>query len=283
MPLQYLRDYELIVGEGERGLLITDLRIKFEVTKDLTSYPNLAQIQVYNLSKDSRARVEKDFTQCIFNAGYETGKKLLFKGQIRNVTHLKQGVDTITTIFAYDGSRDFDTAKTNITFKEGTNTKQIVEHVVSTFKETTKGVIQGLDNLKDKLSGVSLSGSSKDILDELGQENNFEWSINDGALNIIPKNQAIDRTIVITSATGMIGSPTITEIGADVTTLLNPEYIPNAKIKIESLTQAVALGDLNFRDINQTLGEGLYKIQKVTHVGDTHDTQWQSTLVGIRI
>ena len=283
MPLQYKRQYELLIGAAETGVRIIDMRVKFEVTKDLTGYPNLAKIQVFNLSKATRAKIENEFDSVIFNAGYENSVGLLFKGEIRNVTHLKQGVDTITTIYAHSGAKDFDTSKVNISFKEGTKIKNIVEHVISTFKEVTHGVVEGLDGLGDRLQGVTLSGSSKDIMDQLAQENNFEWSINDGVIDVIPKNKTIDKTFVITNVTGMLGSPTITEIGADVKTLLNPELIPNGKIKIESITAAISLGDLNFRNVNKTIGEGLYKIQKVTHVGDTHDNQWDSTIVGVTI
>lgn len=282
MPLQYKRKYELIIG-SDSGIKLSELRVKFEITKDLTGYPNLAKIQIFNLSKSTQQRIKKEFDKVIFNAGYEANVKLLFKGQIRNVTHLKQGVDTITTIYAHDGARDFDTAKVNISFKEGTEVKQIVEHVIGTFKETTHGIIEGLDGLGDRLKGVTISGSSKDVMDQLAEENNFEWNITDEAINVVPKNETIDKTFLITSATGMLGSPTLTEIGADVTMLLNPELIPNGKLKVESLTQNISLGDLNFRNINKTIGEGLYKIQKITHTGDTHDNQWQSAVVGVSI
>jgi len=283
MPLQYKRQYELLIGAAETGVRIVDMRIKFEITKDLTGYPNLAKIDIFNLSKETRAKIETEFDSVIFNAGYVDNVRLLFKGEIRNVTHLKQGVDTITTLFAYSGAKDFDTAKVNISFKEGTKVKNIVEHVIGSFKDVSHGIIEGLDDLGDKLQGVTLSGSSKDIMDNLASENNFEWSINDGVIDVIPNDKTIDKTFVINGVTGMLGSPTITEIGADVKSLLNPEYIPNGKIKIESLTQAVSLGDLNFRNINKTIGEGLYKIQKVTHVGDTHENQWDSTIVGVRL
>mgnify|MGYP000005631685 CR=1 FL=1 len=282
MPLQYKRKYELIIG-ADSGIKLSDLRVKFEVTKDLTGYPNLAKIQIFNLSKSTQQRIKKEFDKVIFNAGYESNVRLLFKGQIRNVTHLKQGVDTITTIFAHDGAKDFDTAKVNISFKEGTKVKQIVEHVIGTFKETTHGIIEGLDGLGDRLQGVTLSGSSKDVMDQLAEENNFEWNITDEAINVIPKNETIDKTFLITSATGMLGSPTLTEIGADVTMLLNPELIPNGKLKVESITQNISLGDLQFRDINKTIGEGLYKIQKITHTGDTHDNQCDSSVVVVYI
>lgn len=283
MPLQYKRKYELLVGDESTGVRITDLRISFEVSKDLTGYPNLAKINIYNLKQETRARIEKEFDRIILNAGYENNIKLLFNGEIRNVTHLKQGVDTVTTIFAHDGAKDFDSSKINATFREGTSVSQLVKSVISTFKETSVGELSGLNNLGDKLQGITLSGSSKDVLDQLAEENNFEWSITDGIINVVKKDEALNRIANITSASGMIGSPTITEIGADVKILLNPELIPNGKINIVSLTSKVSLGNLLFRDIKKTIGEGVYKIQKITHIGDTHTNEWSSDIVGIII
>jgi len=55
MPLQYKRKYELLIG-ADSGIKLSDLRVKFEITKDLTGYPNLAKIQIFNLSKSTRAK-----------------------------------------------------------------------------------------------------------------------------------------------------------------------------------------------------------------------------------
>ena len=72
----------------------------------------------------------------------------------------------------------------------------------------------------------------------------------------------------------------VTEIGADVTTLLNPSLLPNRAFLIESVNADVTIGNLFFRNIKRTTAEGLYKIQEVVFKGDSRDGDWLSSVKG---
>ena len=78
----------------------------------------------------------------------------------------------------------------------------------------------------------------------------------------------------------MLGTPTVTEIGADVRTLLNPRLLPNRAFQIESINTDIQLGNLFFRDIKRTSAEGTYKIQEVKFSGDSRDGEWVSEVKG---
>lgn len=280
MSRQYIRVAELTVGNASTGLKITGLRIAFEITKDLQGYPNLAKIQIYNLSEDSRSQIQDEFENVILSVGYEGNVSTIFTGDIRNVQKIRQGVDIITEIYAGDGNRDFADSYFNKSFVAGTTVESIISEVKKELSTVTSGVVQGLDPTAQKLFGSSFSGSVPEVMDQLGEENNFDWSIQDNKLDVIAKDSVVDEIYVISSRTGMINSPTITEIGADVTTLLNPKVIPGRVIKVESVAPNFNLGNLNFRNVNKTLGEGQYKVIKVIHSGDTHSQLWQSSITG---
>lgn len=280
MARQYIRNAELIVGDATTGLKISKLRISFEITKDLQGFPNLAKIQVYNLSEESRSKIQDTFESVILSVGYGEDLSTIFTGDIRNVQKVRRGVDIITEIYGGDGNKDFAEAYFNKSFVAGTSVTDIINEVKKEFKTVASGVIQGIDNTAQKLFGSSFSGPASQVLNQLGDENNFDWSIQDGQLDIIGRNATLDETFVISARTGMIGSPTITEIGADVTALLNPSILPGRKIKIESTAPNFDLGNLNFRTVNKTLGEGTYKVIKVVHSGDTHSQTWHSNITG---
>ncbi len=129
-------------------------------------------------------------------------------------------------------------------------------------------------------SKESFSAPSRVILDELAEEHGFWWSVIDGELYTFGREGALvgEETLVINRNSGMINSPMITEIGADVKILLNPEATPFKLIQIESATPNVSLGDLNFRKVNKTLGAGVYRINKVVHRGDTRGSEWYSEI-----
>lgn len=283
MAKQYIRKYSLtIIGNSSK--VITELRIKFEITKSQRSYPNIATIELYNPNEETIGLLNAD-PLLVLNAGYDGNLGLIFRGRIRNLFVNKVGVDRIVTIYAGDGERDWQQATYNKTVSENLNVKDIVLELINTFNisgDIGVGELQGLDVPADKLRGQSLSGSSKDILDNIADDYNFQWSIQDGEVTIVEEDKVLDSQaiVLVKRSTGMIGSPTLTEIGADVTTLLNPELLPNRSFRIESETTEIGLSNIQFRNLKKTRAEGDYKAFEVQFVGDTHSNEWYSIVKG---
>lgn len=283
MARQYKRAYDLTITPTDGDArVIKDLRINFEITKSILSFPNLCRLNIYNPNEDTLAALQNKFTKIVLNAGYEGDVKLLFKGEVRNVFQNRAGVDRLITVYAGDGERDWQNATFNKTFTENVTISAAIEEVLKSFEEVTVGVVNGLPQVADKLRGQTLSGSSKDILDQFAEEYGFDWSIQDGEVIITPVESPLegDEAVLVNAATGMIGSPTVTEIGADVTTLLNPRMLPNRAFQIESVNADIQLGNLFFRDVKRTTAEGTYKIQEVTFKGDSREGDWVSSVKG---
>jgi hypothetical protein len=283
MARQYKRVYNLTIlpTDGE-ARVISDLRVNFEITKSVLSFPNLCKLVIYNPNEETKSALQKKFTKIILNVGYEGDVRLLFKGEIRNIFQTKSGVDRLITVYAGDGERDWQNAAFNKTFTENVAISSAIEEVLKTFKEVTIGTLNGLPQVADKLRGQTLSGSSKDILDQFADEYGFDWSIQDGEVITTPIESPLegDEAVLINAATGMLGSPTVTEIGADVSTLLNPRLLPNRAFKIESINSDIQLGNLFFRNVKRTDAEGVYKIQEVTFKGDSREGDWVSSVKG---
>lgn len=283
MSRQYKRVYDLtIIPPDGEARVIKGLRINFEITKSILSFPNLCKLTIYNPNEDTRSSLQKKFTKIILNVGYEGDVRLLFKGEVRNVSQTKNGVDRLVSFYAGDGEKDWQNATFNKTFTENVSMNSAIEEVLKTFKDLTIGTLEGLPKTADKLRGQSLSGSSKDIMDQYASEYGFDWSIQDGEIIVTPIESPIqnDEAVLVNAATGMLGSPTVTEIGADVTTLLNPRLLPNRAFKIESINSDIQLGNLFFRDIKRTDAEGIYKVQEVIFKGDSREGDWVSSVKG---
>lgn len=283
MARQYKRIYELsIIPTSGETRIIDKLRVSFEITKSLLSFPNLARIQIYNPNQDTLSALQSKFTKIVLNAGYEGDIRLLFTGEVRNVFQTKTGVDRVATVYAGDGQRDWQNASFNKTFTENVSISAAIDEVLKTFKDVTVGALEGIPQIADKLRGQTLSGSSKDILDQFAEEYGFTWSIQDGQVVTTPIEQPLTNAeaVLVNAATGMIGSPTVTEIGADVTTLLNPRLLPNRAFQIESVNADIQLGNLFFRNVPRTNAEGIYKIQEVSFKGDSREGDWLSSVKG---
>jgi hypothetical protein len=283
MARQYKRVYELtVIPPGGEARIIKGLRVNFEITKSILSFPNLARITLYNPNQDTLSALEEKYTRIVLNAGYEGDLRLLFKGDVRNVFQTKTGRDRLLTIYSGDGEKSWQNATFNKTLSESLSVSSAIQEVLKTFSDVNIGTLQGLPQVADKMRGQVLSGSSKDIMDNFAEEYGFSWSIQDGEIIITSEQEPLegDEAVLVTAATGMIGSPTITEIGVDVTTLLNPRLLPNRGFLIESINAEVTIGNLFFRNVKRTTAEGLYKIQEVVFRGDSREGDWLSSVKG---
>jgi hypothetical protein len=285
MALQFKRAYELnLINPEGRVITSRDLRITFEIEKNLFGYPNLAKIVVYNLSVPRATEISEEFTDVELKAGYGTNVITLFRGNIRNIENIRASVDTLTTIYAGDGEKPIRETNFTKTFAPGTSLSQMVNEIADAFG-IPKAKLDGIQGKVRNLNGLSFSGPAKELLNKLSDDYGFYWSIQDNQFVTQDRESYDDANTVIevNKNTGMLGSPTITEIGANVKILLNPDAQPYRAFRIESTSAQLAVGNLFFRKDLPTLGEGFFRINKVTHNGDTRGNNWYSTLEGRRI
>lgn len=284
MSAQFKRGYKLSVVTPEgKALVITDLRVRFEITKDLFGYPNLGDIQIFNLSRDKVTAISQEFTLIELQVGYGGGLDTVFRGDIRNIVNRREGVDTITQFYAGDGERATRDARISKTYAAGTSIKQIVKEIAETFKIPT-AKLDGLNTTRTNQRGQTIASASKDAMDKLADDYKFHWSIQDGEL-VTQDRESYDKdntVFNINRSTGMIGSPTITELGADVRTLMNPRLNPYRAVQITTPDAEINVGNLFFRTKVPTLGTGLFRINKVIHTGDTRGNDWTSAITGRR-
>ena len=295
MSLQWKRSYDLIVGDAGHGLRITEtpdrpgLRVVFEITKTLRSSLNTAVIKIYNLSPDNEGKIKGEFTEVLFNVGYQGAALLVFRGQIRNVSTYSEGTDRITEINAADGERDSRKSIVNFTLAAGTTTEQLVDKVVETFESTKKGQIVVKD--KQRLRGRVISGMATDVLHAAASDSNANWSIQDGRLDIVAADSTLPtEAIVIRDDTGKLDPPEVDDKGIKVRCLLNPRIRCNGKIKLDN--RDVKLKVIKQRErqpgakapkkapkskhLARLDPDGIYKVYKVVHKGDTRANEWSS-------
>lgn len=300
---QWKRRAQVIVGKLGSGLLIENLRIAFEVTKTATPAPNTAIIRIWNLSPDNEARVKNEYDEILLNAGYEDAMRLVFRGNIKHVYRYRDGNDFITEVEAADGDKDYRNAVINETLAAGTSQTQLVQRCVGTF---TGGTQQGHVDLPQKtiLRGRVVTGNTRVVLDACARDAGANWSIQDGQLTIVSTSKMLpNQAIVIRSDTGMLSSPEINDKGIAVKCLMNPQIAINAAVQLnnDSLRAKRGTGKKVAKrpsstgsllqqqdeeivdDPTQMTGQvaklssdGIYKVIKLTHKGDTRGSDWQT-------
>jgi len=256
------REAAMIVGpRGELGTRVTDLRFNFRVEKNLSSEPNALSLSVYNLNDRSIGFIQSEDAVITLQAGYRGMIENIFSGDVDHTEVTRQGPDRVTKIESGDGSRAIE-SRVAFSFDSGTTVAEVVEKVMASMSaKSVIGEIKGA--MTDQFAnGFSASGLAKDVMDRLAAKMDFSWSIQDNEITVIPKTEASDDVAIFVSPqTGLLGSPSPTEGGLVLNTLMLPKARPGKKINLSS------------RDY-----VGIYKISRVIHSGDTRGPQWGSEM-----
>lgn len=270
---QYLRKVRLTASGSGGSLMLNpgpiqrhEIKIAFDVSKSISSQANSASIRIWNLAESSRNAVGKELDQITLEAGYmppgETGNVgIIFKGQMRDVEHTREGPDIVTTLSCGDGDKAFRRATISKTYPAGTKVEDVVEGI---YQELSKeGVSRGEwrfpDGMEPFKRPYSMCGGCKRELDTIGRGKGFYWSVQNGAMEVHPGDGFIGGIVLITPQTGMIDVPTLTDNGVKVSCLLNPEIRPGRRVRIES----------QVLEMNAEGGE--YRVSEATYSGGNHD------------
>ncbi len=267
---------------GQKGRRISDLRISFSVKKPnpgLKDSINMANIDIYNLSEETRNQINNLDNIVILKVGYEeaNGEEILFIGNIKNIINLKTVPNVVTSITAGDGYNALQNIAVALSYKEGTKISQILSDVVKKFGITKKqlfSVAQITD--KEFTQGFSFAGQVKTILNKLGEYGNFDWSMQNNALKFVSRDTADDtRAVKITPSTGLLESP----IRINDTLNKTDEANSIKGWQIKSLLQAkLEPGGVVVLESQEIPADSKFKIIDVTHTGDTHGTSWFSDI-----
>jgi hypothetical protein len=293
MTRQYLRAATLIVSTiGGDGLDLSELRISFKVNQADIQTPNSAQIRVWNLSRATSQRIEKEFTRVTLQAGYGDNEAVIFDGTI---VQLRRGranaTDTYLDITAADGDEAYNYAIINSSLLAGSKPEDMYKAAVEAFKKygVTDGYIpsQGLGG-QELPGGKVVFGPAKDWMRQLADNTNTTWSIQDGKVNVVTYGGYLPgEAVVLNSQSGMIGIPEQTVGGINVRSLLNPRLKYSGRVRINE-------GDINRAEVSlvstgvtqylpRLVEDGFYRIVVANHVGDTRGQDWYSDLICVAL
>jgi hypothetical protein len=295
---------ELVVGQsGGKGILIKDLRIAFNIEKSASETLNSSTVRIYNLNMDSRALVETPNNVIILKAGYkyDVGALTIFTGIVRRALTSREGADWVTELELDDGLLAYRDAKFTASYAPNISGLDVLKQIAAKFDIPVRPLPPDIPN-KMYPNGFSFVGRTRDAMTKVCNYLGLDWSIQNQEIQIVKKGSPFAKSaIVLSSDSGMIGSPELEaktmstaaaakkgittntagvisrpsktsnkdgetrerlEVqGYKVTSLLQPTLEPCGIVKLK------AIGIDNF-----------FKIEKLTHVGDTHGNDWYSEM-----
>ncbi|WCS27232.1 hypothetical protein LOK46_10565 [Methylobacterium sp. NMS14P] len=280
MALQYLRKIGLTVSGSAGQRDFSTLRVVFHVEQQTRQTPNIAEISIYNVSRQTAQQfIDKEFTKVTLTAGYEGNPGVIFKGNIKFSRFGQETpVDKRLDIFCGDGDEPYVHAVTNKALPSGWTHKDVVDAALEPMKAfgVTMGYVAGLPTTKFNGPRILFS-NARDILRDTARATKTEWSIQNGQLQVLPYDGTLPGSeIILNSDTGLIGLPVQTPGGIVVRSLLNPIVMPGRVIRINNGSIQRASPDLSISGelTNAKLpsidADGRYKVIVVNRIGDTH-------------
>lgn len=297
----FLRNYRLKIGRstgskvyemrpGEENPGEDGLRITFQVTHFAGGAFSVAEITIYNVSRYSSRQMLGDgsagkYEFITLEAGYDGLFGSIFMGQITNVQlHLEDGGATRgIRFFCKSSAKERDQNLINLTLAPETDPVQIIEECAAVFGAEIQ-FYGDFSELKRRSRGTVLQGSPTACMNELAETFAFDWMVENGAIKIIKRDFALDNQVyVISSGTGMIGSPVVSDTEVGIRYTLNPKIKLGDTIKLESMAPRFEFSGAFFYDVPRTIGEGYYKVNSLVFAGDSHGDQWESQISCLRL
>jgi hypothetical protein len=268
-----------------KGLLVVDADLKggnalsiplgndsFDARFDIRKDP---QIEVFNLTEDHRSaisqRAARGPIRVRLEAGYQDGTSRIYEGDLRIVYHEHQGPDWVTRIESADGDQVVQKSRISRSWGAGTPVQTVIRDIAQALsigegnvKQSTAGaVLTGLGPTFP--GGTAVCGSAARALTQICRSAGITWSINDGTLQMLADDKALDGTAVkVSPSTGLEGAaefmPTKSGTRLRVRTRLIPGIWPGRKIQ---------------------LADGsIWRCDKTHYHGETHGPAWGIVIEG---
>ena len=259
------RNYILSIQTAGGWLDITmPFTLSFMIIRNTLAQANTGRFTILNLSEDTRRKIYKDkyktdvYKGIELRAGYGDRKEtlpLIFKGNIMQAYSQRNGVNFETQIEAYDAGFAYVNANTSRSFSAGTSDKQILETLIKDLPHISVGKI---GTFTDKLpKGNTMQGTTVELIKNISKSNFF---IDNEKAYCLQENECFAGNIrLITSDTGLLGSPLREESLLTFSIIFEPRLQIGQYIQLQSTTEKLFNGE--------------YKVIGVEHQGTISDAQ----------
>ncbi len=249
------------------GLTISEVQIKFNLKKEASSSPPTGEVHLFNLSQTTEQQISEKGSKLTLCAGYgDNCNSILYDGPIERIEKTRENLARITKIFLTgEAAKSTDKEipdKVSLAYTGDTPLRTIVQDAVAQVDRLRLGP---LDPIPPDLSFSNFHrvASIQAVLSNAFRGTELTWYEDDGVIkfNAASVTQPGAADLSISPANGLIGSPSTTEDGAKISTLLLPTAQIGASITVESKAL-----------------QGNWKIISLNHVGDNREGDFRTDM-----
>ncbi|MDE2848199.1 MAG: hypothetical protein OXO51_15970 [Gemmatimonadota bacterium] len=287
MAKRYLRELEVEIGgeefsagpaavnafgfEEDPGVLpdvripgevvIKDLYIRFRVRREVGGAPADGFVDVYNLTPQSEERIRTRGERVKIRAGYDGEMAQIFDGDVRRVERVRHELDRITRVLIGGMAVRQARAVFNRTYAGETPVRTI-------FSDAVKSMgfdVGPLDLIPEDATETDFTYNEETrvLLEYIVKPYDLTYYETDGVIGVTRIGSSADdrpQGVQVNERTGMIGTPTVTDKGIRLDTLLDPRLKIDTRVRIESLILE-----------DDERGNQAYKVVALVHQGDNRE------------
>lgn len=265
MSNKFGRNYRLTVesNDGSKSIIIKPpFTCQFTLVRSTMASLNTCEISILNLAEKTRGTIYRDRYNMPFvgkqkvtlEAGYDQ-LSTVFSGSIFEANSSRQGVNVSTNISSRDGGFEVSSSTSNITLKDGSSVYDAIQALIADFKKNGGNIDIGAISPDYKKTifnrPVVLNGNTLDLIQKYADNTAY---IDLEKLYVIKNNETVEGTIpLISSQTGMIGTPRRDDAILTVTILFEPRVVLGQQVQLVSEISKIY--------------NGVYKVIGIQHQG----------------
>ena len=254
------------------GKSFDGIHVDFRVEMTMDPTPNKAKITAFNLSADTIALCQAPGAIVRLLVGYEDDAlgvpMLIFQGNPTpgGCKSIREGETRKLEIEASDGGTAYRESTISVGFAGPTQLRVILDAALAQMG-LPAGYLAAIPD-RELPRGFSATGPARDVLSRLAAMVGAQWTIRDGAVQLIGRGQTSGETAQVFSAAAgnLIGSPSAKDDGIEVKALIAPTLRPG---KLFRLIAEQHSGD--------------YRAEKVVFEGSNYGQSFYVTATGSRL
>jgi hypothetical protein len=248
---------ETTVSGCGREFRYPDYEIQFRSEFSKGGEPSVAIVELYNLTRETE-HIFKVGEKLTLKAGYQGDIGTVLLGEIRYARAFEEGRDRVCEIEVHDTSAAYQGMEISESYVPGTTGSQILERLIS-MSGLEKGKVQ---LVRDAVYGEGRNedGTIREVIKRIAEDCGAEPTITDGMIHILPPYGSHDEAVLLSPATGLIGSPNLIESDGESGPLWEVESLLNYRIRAGTLVQVES------KQVN-----GLFAVESGSHVSDGNE------------
>ena len=238
MPLIWKRRIKATVA----GLEVEDLRMNMSMTRSVDPTQDKGTLDIFNLNPEHESRILERGRELKLEAGYSETLAIVFQGSVQQATAARVGLARRVRIKLGDHvqRKNVTGAIFSGSYGGAQPVREIARDIVAAMSTPEMELALGpLDNIPADATVTDFywgAQSAAAALSALLKAVNCTWYEADGLVRInrVGRLQSDMPTLRISQETGLIGSPTRTDEGAECRMFLNPAVQVGACLVLES-------------------------------------------------